>query len=65
MVDFPLTSAWGLGKHQSSECSCGIQRWEVGKATPPAGRQAAGQGSTIVYNVLGCIRGWGELDSGY
>lgn len=64
-VDFPLTGAWGLGNHESSECSCGTQRWEVGKATLPAGRQPAGQGSAIVYNVLGYIRGWGELDSGY
>lgn len=37
MVDFPLTGAWGLGK-QSSECSCGIQRWEVGKAGRQPGR---------------------------
>lgn len=24
----------GAGKHKLSECSCGTQRWEVGKATP-------------------------------
>lgn len=52
----------GAGKHELSECSCGTQRWEWAR---PSRWQAARQGSTIVYNVLGCIRGWEELDSGY